>query len=458
MRIHKALLAAVVAATLALSGCAPSELDVPNSVKVSAPEWMSNATVYEVNLRQYTEEGTFAAFSTHLDRLKTLGVKVLWFMPLQPISKENRKGTLGSPYSVANYTAVNSEFGTAEDFKALVEKAHAMGFKIVIDWVANHTGWDNPWIKDHPDWYTKDINGKLTEPIGTDWTDVADLNYDNKDLRVAMIDAMKYWVKTFDIDGFRMDAAHMVPNDFWNQVAYNLTKLKPLWLLAEATPQSVNIGGNFSSSYNWDLKDVFNDFKLETATTYKMTKQFAKIRMKFPDGNFPMNFITNHDENSWNGTEFDRLGGVPQVKAASVIYFTLPGAPLIYSGQEVGNTKMLEFFEKDKINWPITSPLTAFYQSLIKLKTDNPALAVGKNPGSFTRVTGTSDEIILYARNQGDSTVLVAVNMSGHTAKVEAKWGNYAGSYTDLNTQKPVEVGASQNLTLGAWQYQVLSK
>jgi len=458
MRLSKTITALIAAATLSLTGCAPSQLDIPNGVTVSAPDWMSNATVYEVNTRSFTSEGTFAAFSTHLDRLKTLGVKVLWFMPIQPISKENRKGSLGSPYSVANYTAVNSEYGTRADFKTLVEKAHEMGFKVVLDWVANHSGWDNPWVAKHPDWYSKGLDGKITNPLGTDWTDVADFNYDNVDLRNAMIDAMNYWVTHFDIDGFRMDAAGMVPNDFWDQATYNLTKIKPLWMLAETQPQEVKIGRNFTSAYNWDLKDTFNKFNGEVTTSFSMAKQIAKIQMKYPGENFPMNFITNHDENSWNGTEYERLRGVPQIKAASVIYFTLPGAPLIYNGQEVGNKKRLAFFEKDQIDWPINSPLTQFYQNLVALKTNTPALAIGKNAGKISKISGLSDEITLYARSSGSSTVLVAVNMSGHIAKVTAKWGDLAGSYTDWTTGKITQVSAAQDLTLPAWGYQVLTK
>lgn len=458
MRFTKTITALIAAATLALTGCAPSQLDVPNGVKVSSPDWMSNATVYEVNTRNFSTEGTFAAFSTHLDRLKNLGVKVLWFMPIQPISKENRKGELGSPYSVANYTAINSEYGTRADFKALVNKAHDMGFKVVLDWVANHSGWDNPWVTQHPDWYSKGLDGKITNPLGTDWTDVADFDYTNNDMRNAMIDAMKYWVTHFDVDGFRMDAAGMVPNDFWDQATYNLTKIKPLWMLAESQPNSVKIGGNFSSAYNWDLKDAFNKFKVEATTSYSMAKQLAKIEMKYPGENFPMNFITNHDENSWNGTEFDRIGSDAAVKAAALLSFTLPGAPLIYNGQEVGNKKMLKFFEKDQIDWPITSPWTKFYQDLVALKANSKALAVGKNPAKLDKVSGLSDEIILFARTNGTAKVLVAVNMSGHSAKVSAKWNELAGSYTNWATGKAVDLSATQELTLPAWGYQVLTQ
>jgi glycosidase len=457
MRIRKALTALIVSALVLVGGIAttaPSTAAAP----LTSPTWMANATVYEVNMRQYTQEGTFNAFSTHLDRLKSLGVKVLWFMPLQPISVKERKGTLGSYYSIADYKGINLEYGTSADFKALVDKAHGMGFKIVLDWVANHTGWDNAWVTQHPDWYTKDSKGNITWPPGTDWTDVADLNYASTAMRAAMIDSMKYWVDTYDIDGFRCDVAGGVPNDFWNTATQTLTAIKPLWMLAESMPGEVTIGTNFTSAYNWPLKDMFNGMKNGNTDSFSVSGEISRIASEYPKGNYPMNFITNHDENSWSGTEYTRLGGVPQAKAGAVISFTLPGAPLLYTGQEVGMNKMLKFFEKDQVDYPATpSPMTAFYKKLVELKTKSPALAVGAAAGSITEVNTNKLTATAYARVAGKAKVLVVVNLSGKSSSVKILWGKNAGSFYDYATNKKVTVAASQTVTLPAWGYKIYS-
>ncbi len=455
MRIRKALTSALIAA-LVLTGCMSANSASTAASSLTSPTWMSNATVYEVNTRQYTAAGTFNAFSTHLDRLKKLGVKVLWFMPIQPISVKNRKGTLGSYYSIADYKGINPEYGNAADFKALVNKAHGMGFKIVLDWVANHTGWDNAWVTQHPDWYTKDAQGNITWPPGTDWTDVADLNYGNSAMRAAMIDSMKYWVDTYDIDGFRCDVAGGVPNDFWNTATATLTAIKPLWMLAESNPSEVTIGTNFTSAYNWPLKDTFNGMGRGTTDAFNISGEISRIANDYSKGNYPMNFITNHDENSWSGTEYTRLGSVGAVKAGAVISFTLPGAPLLYTGQEVGMNKMLAFFEKDQVDYPATpSAMTAFYTKLVELKTKNAALAVGAAAGSIAEVASTKTDVTTYVRTAAKAKVLVAVNLSGKSTSVKITWGKNAGSYYDYATNKKVSVAASQTVTLPAYGYKI---
>ncbi len=457
MRLSKALVSLLTAATLAFTGfaAAPSASSPATAAStLTAPSWMNNATVYEINTRQYSAAGSFNAVAADLPRIQALGVKVLWFMPIYPISVKNRKGTLGSYYSIADYKAVNPEFGTAADFKALVDKAHGMGFKIVLDWVANHTGWDNPWITAHPDWYTKDSSGKITQPPGTDWYDVADLNYDNQAMRAAMIDAMKYWVTTYDIDGFRCDAASMVPSDFWHQASTALEAIKPLWMLAESAPGDVSMGTDFSSAYNWSLLSTENTLSSNNGSKYSFNNEIANLQLDYPAGSFAMNFITNHDENSWNGTEYTRLGSVGAVKAASVLYFTLPGTPLIYNGQEVGMNKMLAFFEKDQIPW-VASPMTAFYKKLISLKTANAALAVGSAAGAIRVVTTNQDGVLAYVRSSGKSKVLVAINLTNKPLKVALSWGSSAGKLYDYASNKLVSIPAAQTVTLPAWGYQV---
>ncbi|MCD4697158.1 MAG: alpha-amylase, partial [Bacteroidales bacterium] len=317
----------------------------------SAPEWSKNANIYEVNIRQYTPEGTFKAFESHLPRLKNMGVNILWFMPIHPIGEKNRKGSLGSYYAVKDYKAVNPEFGTLKDFKSLVKTAHDMGFKVILDWVANHTSWDNQWIYDHPEWYSKDSLGQMIAPF--DWTDVADLNYDSKPLWDAMIDALKFWVTEADIDGYRCDVAGMVPTEFWERARKELDEIKPVFMLAEAE-QADHHKSAFDMSYAWELHHIFNEIAKGKKTGDDLENYFVKNDSVYPSSAFRMTFITNHDENSWNGTVMERMGKTGLTFA--MLSYTLPGMPLIYSGQEVGLNKRLEFFEKDKINWDYSSP------------------------------------------------------------------------------------------------------
>ncbi len=232
-------------------GLQPATAYNSNSV---LPTWANNATIYEVNIRQYTEAGTFKAFEAHLPRLQKLGVKILWLMPIHPISELKRNGSLGSPYAVANYKGINPEFGNEADFKSLVNKAHSLGFKVILDWVANHSGWDNPWIA-NKSWYHTDGSGNIVAP-NNDWLDVAWLNYKNQDMRRAMIDAMGYWVKTFDVDGFRADVAAGVPTDFWKQANTQLQAIKPLFMLAEDQSVQSLLDDAFIANYNWELKDL----------------------------------------------------------------------------------------------------------------------------------------------------------------------------------------------------------
>ena len=296
--------------------------------KAQSPEvWSKNAVIYEVNVRQYTVEGTFNAFANRLPQLKELGVDVLWFMPIYPISKEARKGTLGSYYSVQDYKGINPEFGKAEDFKALVQKAHEMGFKVILDWVANHTGRDHIWMKQHPDWYVKDSLGHALAPF--DWTDAAKLDYKNTAMRSAMQESMAYWVKEFDVDGFRCDVAGEVPTDFWNDTRAKLNKIKPVFMLAEADKAELTKKA-FNADYNWPLLGVMNDIAKGKKVATDIDKVLAHHDSIYPPTSFKMNFVTNHDENSWNGSEYERMGA--GVNAFVILSYTYPGIPLIYTG------------------------------------------------------------------------------------------------------------------------------
>ena len=266
----------------------------------SLSEWSANQSIYEVNIRQYSVEGTFKAFEKHLPRLKKMGVGILWFMPIHPIGAKNRKGSLGSYYSVKDYMAVNPEFGTMEDFKHLVREIHGLEMIVIIDWVANHTAWDNSLTINHPDWFTRDQEGNFVSPV-PDWTDVIDLNYDHPELRAYMIEALKFWVEEVDIDGFRCDVAEMVPLDFWRKARLELDKIKSVFMLAEGeSPDLYNNG--FDMTYDWNLFHLMNDVAKGKKTAVDLQSYLDKEHGTFGKADYRMTFTSNHDENTWNGT------------------------------------------------------------------------------------------------------------------------------------------------------------
>ena len=337
---------------------------------LAAPEWTQSANIYEVNIRQYTPEGTFRAFMKHLPRLKKMGVDILWIMPIHPIGEKNRKGGMGSPYASKNYKEVNPDFGTKADFKQLVEQAHALGFKVILDWVANHSAFDNIWAKEHPDWYTQDKDGNIIHPKDTDWTDVADLNYDNPDMRAAMIGAMQYWLREFDIDGYRCDVAGFVPDDFWKEAITELQKTKNIFMLAEWDEPKMH-DDYFHMTYGWGFHHIMNKVAKSKMPISAIDAFIKKDNKKYKHEDYRMNFTTNHDENSWNGTVYERMGKLAD--AMTVLAFTIQGMPLIYSGQEAGLNKRLSFFEKDSIDWSDISK-EMFFKKLLQLKHENKAL------------------------------------------------------------------------------------
>ncbi len=362
--------ATVAACSFAAAGCCTCKDSAPYT-NVEHPAWTSDAVIYEVNVRQYTPEGTFAAFDAHLPRLAELGVDILWFMPVHPIGEVERKGELGSYYSVRDYKGINPEFGTMEDFKNTLKKAQDLGFKVIIDWVANHTSRDHQWIEEHKDWYVIDTaTGAPLAPF--DWTDVAELNYDNPDMREAMYDALRFWIEEVGIDGFRCDVAHEVPTDFWNDACARLRDVNPeIFMLAE-TEEPALIVDAFDAYYGWE-----NHAKMAELAQGKIdAAQYRAIReaheKRFPFAAIEMNFTTNHDENSWNGTEFEKMGDA--ARQFAVLTFLEPGMPLIYSGQEVGNRDRLEFFYRDPIIWNDTEGYTDFYKGLIAMRDAHPAM------------------------------------------------------------------------------------
>lgn len=450
---NKLFLLIAVAMAFASYSCKPKvkETNEPQEkCTVIHPDWTRKAVIYEVNLRQYTKEGTFAAFQEHLPRLKELGVDVLWLMPVHPISEVNRKGTLGSYYAVQDYMAINPEFGTKEDFKKLVDKAHEMGFKVILDWVANHTGCDNVWLKKHPEWYVTDSVGNPKSPY--DWTDTYELNYDNKEMRAAMTDGLKYWIKEFDIDGYRCDMAHEVPTDFWNDARKSLDSIKPVFMLAESENYDL-LEHAFDANYSWELMHMMSDIAKGEKNAEDIVNYIQKLdTIKCPDA-YKMNFLTNHDENSWNGTEFERYG--KGVETFAVLTYTLNGMPMLYTGQEVGLKKRLSFFEKDIVTSWTENATTKFYKKLNELKHTNMALMAGSS-GEFKRYqTSANKELLVFSRTQGGNEIMVLLNLSDKNIKYTSNDGLNKSGYTNYFTGAKVdEIPTS----LKPWEYIVLVK
>lgn len=421
------------------------------------PAWADNANIYEVNIRQYTPEGTFNAFSRHLPRLRNMGVEILWFMPIFPISNTKKKGTLGSYYAVSDFKAVNPEFGTIEDFQNVVDRAHTLGMKIILDWVPNHTGWDHVWIKSNPEFYTKDSNGNIIDPIdpGTGeswgWTDVADLNYENKDMRKAMIADMLYWINDIKVDGFRMDVAHNVPNDFWEDVSEQLFAANDsIFMLAESENIDHVNNGYFHAIYGWEMHHLLNDIAKGHKNVRDLDSLLTAKKGQIAQGMY-MNFITNHDENSWAGTVEERMGEGGD--AFAVLAATFDGIPLIYSGQEEPLTKRLEFFEKDDIGFKDYQK-GKFFKTLLTLKERNSALGNGKYSAPLVKI-GDSDHIYAFMKEKEGDKVAVMVNLSNE--KQQIKLTKAVTGLTNLFDGKQVEMGPGTVKSFEPWEYWVAS-
>ncbi len=421
-----------------------------NIKSVKHPDWSYNLSIYEVNTRQYTPEGTFEAFDTHIKELKDIGVGIVWFMPINPIGEKNRKGTLGSYYSVKDYKGVNPEFGTLQDFKETVNQIHSMGMYVIIDWVANHTAWDNVWVKDHPDFYTKDSLGNFVPPV-PDWHDVIDLNYDNKELWQYMIDAMKYWVEECDIDGFRCDVAGMVPLDFWKTAHSELDKIKNVFMLAEA--EGPELHQAFDMTYSWELLHLMNDVAQGKKNVQSIRDYFQKEKNQYPADAYRMRFTTNHDENTWNGTEFERMGEAAET--FDVFTCVIPGMPLLYSGQEAGLNKRLDFFEKDTIEWK-DSKYKFLYTTLFHEKENNKALWNGLQGGEMVSVKSSASDVFAFVRKKDGAKVYAIFNLSDKKVKTELESDLILGEYINPFSGKKFHVKSKEWLQLKPWDYRIL--
>jgi glycosidase len=422
-------------------------------VEMEHVDWSKNANIYEVNIRQYTEEGTINAFREHLPRLKEMGVDILWLMPVQPIGELNRKGSLGSYYSVKDYKAVNPELGTMQDFKDLVNEAHEMGMYVILDWVANHSSWDNTWAFEHPEYYVKNEDGTFHSPY--DWTDVIQFDYDNPAMRDSMTRALKFWIEEADIDGYRCDVAGMVPTDFWNDAVAQLKQIKPVFMLAEDEDNLSLLEYAFDMNYSWKLLHLMNDMAKGEKNVKDLWAYINWNNQTYSPEDYRMNFITNHDENSWNGTVKERMGDA--AKAFAVLTYTIPGMPLVYSGQEAGNEKALRFFEKDTIDWS-NLVYNNFYTKLNKLKEDNQALWNGLAGGDMFNLNATEDEdVFAFVRVKDDNKLVVIINFSPEKRSFQT--GNEAviGFFKDVFTNENVEIAEGTQFDLQPWSYIVLT-
>jgi glycosidase len=381
-------------------------------------DWIKDANIYEVNLRQYTPEGTLSAFEPHLERLASMGVEILWFMPLQPIGELNRKGEIGSYYSIRDYDALDPYYGSEEDFQRVVDKAHELGMKVVLDWVANHSSWDNKWVESNPEFYTRDEEGNMVVPADndgnvTDWTDVADLNYDETGLHDAMISSMQEWVDRFGIDGFRCDVAGFVPNTFWSKVADHWKTTYPdrqIFMLAEwEDPAHM---AYFNMNYGWEFHHITNMIAKGEMNVGHISDYWEKLDTTYSRDDIRMYFTTNHDENSWNGTVFERYGDLHETMFAMCMVFDR-GMPLIYSGQENGMSHRLSFFGKDSIDWTPQMEFQDFYREMLQMKKDNPALWNGNYGGDFSiPYSDGESNLIAFKRKHSEQEVIGIFNLS----------------------------------------------
>jgi len=423
-------------------------------VKIAHPEWSKNAVIYQLNTRVFTPEGTFKAAEAQLPRLKSLGIDIIWLMPVNPIGVVNRKGTLGSPYSVKDYLAVNPEFGTIQDLKNLVKAAHDLGMYVILDWVANHSAWDNPLTKEHPDWYQKDHLGNFRPTPWWDWTDIINLDYSQPALRRYMTNAMKFWVEEVDIDGYRCDVAGFVPVDFWNNVRRELDSIKPVFMLAEWESRDLHAEA-FDMTYAWTWYDAVHKICKKQADISALYVYYSWNESAFPANSMRMTFVSNHDKNAWEGTMWEQFGD--GLEAAIVLSVVGEGMPLVYNGQEAGNTKRLAFFEKDTIEWK-EHFLGNLYKKLFALLKENTALWHAKWGATMIRVPNNNEkEVLSFVRQNVKNKVFAVFNFSDKKQHVEFTGKHLCGEYTDFATGEKTHVSENFTCNLSPWGWKVFS-
>ena len=423
-------------------------------VEIQNPEWVKNATIYELNIRQFSPEGTFKAVEKQLPRLKKMCIDIIWLMPVQPIGVKNRKGTLGSYYSVKDYLGVNPEFGSKKDFQDLVNAVHKEGMYVILDWVANHSSWDNGLVKKHPDWYIKSREGKFQSTPWRDYDDIIDFDYSKPGLRKYMTDALKFWVREYGIDGYRCDVASFMPLEFWENARKELDEIKPIFMLAEAEDKELHRKA-FDATYNWTLWNYLHDIAMGKKNAEQLAGGYIAEHVSiFPKEGIRMNFIDNHDKNSWEGNQYINFGSA--LKAAIVFSAMMDGMPLVYSGQEAGLDRSLQFFERDPIVWK-KHENEQLYTTLFNLKHKNQALWNGKWGGEMVRITNNQmKNAISFVREKNGDKVLTFMNLSKEKITVTFDTEYDRGHYTNLFTGKPMQLPEKLVLTMEPWEYLVL--
>jgi glycosidase len=468
----------IIWSAIAMMGCKNNSEDIASTaIEKFSPAVEENSVIYEVNIRQYSPEGTFNAFTKDIPQLKELGVKIIWVMPIFPISQTKRKATggddskfasempaaeqhkyLGSYYAVSDFKKVNPEFGTIEDFRNLVKTAHENGIYVILDWVPNHTGWDHVWIKNHPEYYTQNAKGEIIDPVNPEtgkswgWTDVADLNYDNQNLRAEMTADMMHWIKNEAIDGFRCDVAGNVPLDFWQQAIPQLRKQKSIFMLAEAWEPALLKNNLFDMAYAWDGHHTMNKIAQGKEPVKQFDAYIEKINKDYEANDILMNFVDNHDENSWNGTIKSRLGEAEA--AMTALSYLMPGMPLVYSGNEYGLEHSLKFFEKDSIP-KIKGKQWELRTKLGKIKNEIDALHGGKNKANYKRLNASNENVLAFERMKNGKKVIYLANLSAKPVSVSLP---VSGQYKDLMNEKMMDLKTSQVLSMLPWQYYILTK
>ncbi len=421
-------------------------------ITLTHPAWSKDAVLYQINTRQFTPEGTFRAAERELPRLKTLGVDILWLMPVHPIGEKHRKGTLGSPYSVRDYYGVNPEFGTLDDLKRFVDAAHAQGMYVILDWVANHTAWDNPLVAQRPEWYARDWKGDFHPTPWWDWSDIINLDYRQPGLRKYMTEAMTYWVREVGIDGYRCDVAGFVPVDFWDNLRQELDAVKPVFMLAEWESRDLHAQA-FDATYAWSWNTALHEIAMGKADVNRLYTYYSWNEAFFPRGAMRMNFVSNHDKNSWEGTEFEQFGAA--LPAAMVLSFVADGIPMIYNGQEAGNPRRLKFFEKDPIIWR-THPNGALYADLIALKKKTSALWNGEWGAMMVHVPNDRPaQVLSFVRQDANGKVFAVFNFSDKPQRVRFEQTLFHDRYIEHFSAESATLDASTALELKPWDYRV---
>jgi alpha-amylase len=433
----------------------------------NTPDWAKNATIYEVNTRQYSKEGNFEEIQKQLPRLKEMGVKILWLMPIYPICETQKKchkdaktECLGSPYAVYDFESINPKYGNEADFKELVTEIHKLDMKVILDFVPDHTGWDSKWMKEHPEYFKKK-DGKFTIPYDpktgnlTDWTDVAMLDYDNLETRKAVINAHKYWIEKFDVDGYREDVAGFVPSSFWKELRLELNKLKQVYMLSEWEDVTDHFDNGFEANYGWDFHHLIKDIAQGKKKANELDTYLKNHRERFNPKGSAMLFTQNHDENTWNGTLKESFGDAGNTFTAFCHVFE--GVGLVYGGQEGNLDKRLWLFNKDEIKWD-NYPNANFFKTLLALKSRNKALWNGLNGGKVEKInTNADDKVYAFVREKEGDKVVGVFNMSKNSIDVALSGEKYVGTYSNIFANSSTTLTKDIALKLKPWDFLIFT-